>query len=41
MGKIRRLKFEVGYLIFFIIKKDKGRRLYVNYRQLNDIIKKN
>ena len=31
MGKIRTLKFKVGYLIFFIVKKRGGRRLYVDY----------
>ena len=41
MGKIRKLKSEVGYLIFFVTKKDRGRRPYINYRQLNDITKKN
>ena len=32
MGKIRRSKSEVGYSIFFIIKKDRGRRPYIDYR---------
>ena len=32
IGKIRRSKSKVGYLIFFIIKKIGGRRLYINYR---------
>ena len=32
IGKIRRSKSKVGYLIFFIIKKDRGRRLYIDYR---------
>ena len=41
MGKIQRSKFKVGYSIFFIVKKDGGRRLYVDYRQLNDITNKN
>ena len=41
MGKIRRTKSKVGYPIFFIGKKDGGKRPYVDYRQLNDISKKN
>ena len=32
IGKIRRLKSEIGYPIFFIIKKDRRRRLYIDYR---------
>ena len=32
MGKIRRSKSEIGYFIFFIIKKDRGRRPYIDYR---------
>src|SRR5205809_7537433 len=32
MGKIRKSKSEVEYLIFFIVKKDKRRRPYVDYR---------
>ena len=41
IGKIRKSKSEVGYLIFFIIKKMGRKRLYIDYRQLNNIIKKN
>ena len=41
MGKIRQLESKAGYPIFFIIKKDRGRRPYIDYRQLNDIINKN
>ena len=41
MGKIRKSKSKVGYLIFFVAKKDRGYRPYVDYRQLNDITKKN
>ena len=41
MGKIRRSESKVEYPIFFIVKKDKGRRLYIDYHQLNDIINKN
>jgi len=41
MGKIRRTKSKVGYSIFFIGKKDSGRRPYVDYGQLNNISKKN
>src|SRR6266516_7927877 len=32
IGKIRKLKSEVGYLIFFVTKKDRRRRPYVDYR---------
>ena len=32
IGKIRRSKSKIEYLIFFIIKKDRGRRPYINYR---------
>ena len=32
MGKIRKLKSEVGYPIFFVVKKDRGQRPYVDYR---------
>ena len=31
IGKIRRSKSKAGYLIFFVIKKDRGRRPYVDY----------
>ena len=41
MEKIQRSKSKAGYPIFFIVKKDEGRRLYIDYRQLNDIINKN
>ena len=41
MGKIRKSKSKAGYLIFFVVKKDRGRRPYIDYRQLNDITKKN
>ena len=41
MGKIRKSKSKVGYLIFFMVKKDRRRRPYIDYRQLNDITKKN
>ena len=31
IGKIRRSKSKAGYPIFFVIKKDGGRRPYVDY----------
>ena len=30
----------VGYLVLFILKKNGKLRMYINYRQLNSIIKK-
>ncbi len=38
---IREFKLLVGYLILFIIKKNRSLRLYINYRKLNNIIVKN
>ena len=38
---IRSLISSAGYSIFFIKKKDGTHRLYVDYRQLNNIIVKN
>ena len=38
---IQRSESEVEYPIFSVIKKDRGRRPYVDYRQLNDITNKN
>jgi len=38
---IRESKLLIGYLILFIIKKNKSLRLYINYRKLNNIIIKN
>ena len=32
IGKIRKSKSKVGYLIFFVVKKDKGLRPYIDYR---------
>ena len=32
IGKIRKSKSKAGYPIFFMIKKDGGRRPYVDYR---------
>src|SRR6266516_2097470 len=32
MGKIRKSKSEIGYPIFFVVKKDGGRRPYIDYR---------
>jgi len=31
IGKIRKSKSKVGYPIFFMAKKDRGKRPYVNY----------
>ena len=41
MEKIQRSKSKAGYPIFFIVKKDEGRRLYIDYRPLNNITNKN
>ena len=41
IGKIRKSKSKIGYLIFFVVKKDRRRRPYIDYKQLNDITKKN
>src|SRR5216117_835094 len=41
MGKIRKSKSKARYLIFFVVKKNRGRQPYIDYRQLNDITKKN
>jgi hypothetical protein len=40
-GWIRRSRFSVGALILFAKKKDSSLRLYVDYRSLNRLIKKN
>ncbi len=40
-GYIQRLTSPAGAPILFIFKKDGGLRIYVNYRGLNKIIKKN
>ena len=37
---IRLLQLLVGYLVLFILKKNRKLRLYINYRQLNSIIRK-
>ena len=39
-GYIWLLQLLAGYLILFILKKNKKLRMYINYRQLNSIIKK-
>jgi len=41
--RLRQIKLSqslVGYLILFILKKNGKLRLYINYRQLNSITKK-
>jgi hypothetical protein len=38
---IRSLKSSVSALILFMLKKEGGLRLYVNYKSLNNLIKKN
>ena len=40
-GYIQLLQLLAGYLILFIPKKNGKLRIYINYRQLNNIIKKN
>ena len=39
-GYIRLLQLLVGYLVLFILKKNRKLRLYIDYRQLNSIIRK-
>ena len=39
-GYIQLLQLLVGYLVLFIPKKNGKLRMYINYRQLNSIIKK-
>ena len=39
-GYIQLLQLLVGYLVLFIPKKNGKLRIYINYRQLNSIIKK-
>ena len=39
-GYIQLLQLLVGYLVLFIPKKNRKLRIYINYRQLNSIIKK-
>ena len=39
-GYIQLLQLLIGYLVLFILKKNKKLRIYINYRQLNSIIKK-
>ena len=39
-GYIRLLQLLAGYLVLFILKKNGKLRLYINYRQLNSIIRK-
>ena len=39
-GYIQPLQLLVGYLVLFIPKKNGKLKIYINYRQLNSIIKK-
>ena len=39
-GYIRLLQLLVGYLVLFIPKKNRKLRIYINYRQLNSITRK-
>ena len=39
-GYIRLSQLLVGYLVLFILKKNRKLRIYINYRQLNNITKK-
>ena len=39
-GYIQPLQLLVEYLVLFILKKNRKLRIYINYRQLNSIIKK-
>ena len=39
-GYIQPLQLLVGYPVLFILKKNGKLRMYINYRQLNSIIKK-
>ena len=40
LKRIRLLQLLVGYLVLFKLKKNGKLRLYINYKQLNSIIKK-
>ena len=40
-GYIQLLQSLAGYLVLFILKKNRKLRIYINYRQLNSIMKKN
>ena len=39
-GYIRLLQLLAGYLVLFILKKNRKLRMYINYKQLNSIIRK-
>ena len=39
-GYIQPLQLLVGYLVLFILKKNKKLKICINYKQLNSIIKK-
>ena len=39
-GYIRLLQLLAGYLVLFILKKNGKLRIYINYKQLNNTIKK-
>ena len=41
LKRVRPSQSSAGYLVLFILKKNKKLRLCINYRQLNSIIKKN
>jgi hypothetical protein len=38
--RIRPLQLLAGYSVLFILKKNRKFRIYINYKQLNNIIKK-
>ena len=40
LRRIRPLQLLISYLVLFILKKSGQFKLYINYRQLNSIIKK-
>ena len=40
LKRIRPLQLLIEYLILFILKKNRKLRIYINYKQLNSIIKK-
>ena len=41
LKKIKPSQLLTGYLVLFIPKKNRKLRIYINYKQLNNIIKKN
>jgi len=40
LKRIRLLQLSANYPVLFVLKKDRKLRLYINYRQLNSITKK-